>query len=250
MRTIVWALVLGSGCLWAGEPAAAKKEAVTPEQLREALKGFKGFIAGDVVKREKAGATLYVRSITLVEGNQAKGAGLALGQEVPVQYATEKDEKGVERPKKSLTDLMGKIEKFPAFMLGGPLGGNVMIAMDNGGGIAVGGAAGGAVPGAGPVIVQGGVTKIEINGAQIQLGGDAEEGKAGEKIAPPKGPAATLRVKAGEDGSLVADRALPGMQPAATWEGMPIVQFNLQGLPDAEEPKEPPKKEKGKDAQF
>ncbi|MBM4040585.1 MAG: hypothetical protein FJ290_18930 [Planctomycetes bacterium] len=241
MRALVCAIVLGMGCLWAGEAAAPKKEAVTAEQLREALKGFKGFLAGDVVKREKAGAVLYVRCVTLVEGNQAKGAGLALGQEVAVQYATEKDEKGVERPKKALTNLMQNLEKFPVFAFGGPGGGNVMIAM--------GDLAAGAVQAQG-AIVQGGAVKMEVNGAQIQIGGDGEEAQAREKVEPPKGPPATLRVKAAEDGTLVADRAVPGMQPGTTWEGMPIVQFgDMKALEVAPVPAEP-QKEKGKDAQF
>ncbi|MBM4035172.1 MAG: hypothetical protein FJ291_25805 [Planctomycetes bacterium] len=234
MRALAAVAMIGLG--WAGEP---KKEAVTEEQLREALKGFKGFLAGDVVKREKAGAILFIRSITLVEGNQAKGAGTALGQEVPVQYATEKDEKGVERPKKALSNLMQNLEKFPAFLLGGPMGGNVMIAMD--GAVAAGGAA--QVQG---ITVQGGAVKLEVNGAQIELGGDDAAGK--EKAEKPRGPAATLRVQASEDGTLVADRAVPGMQPAATWGGMPNVQ--LGGIPGLEEPQAPPKKEGGKDAQF
>jgi hypothetical protein len=243
IRAMAWAVVLGAGSLWAGEQAAPKKEAVTVEQLREALKGFKGFLAGDVVKREKTGAVLYVRSITLVEGSQAKAAGLALGQEVPVQYATEKDEKGNERPKKALTGLMQNLEKFPVFMLGGPGGGNVMITMGDGGG--------GGVQAQG-IVVQGGAVKMEVNGAQVQLGGDAEEGKGNEKIEPPKGPAATLRVLAAADGTLVADRVAPGMQPAATWGGLPNVQWaNANALEAVPEPAEPKKeKEKGKDAQF
>ncbi|HUT32765.1 MAG TPA: hypothetical protein VNE39_04720 [Planctomycetota bacterium] len=241
-RALVWAVVLGVGCLWAGEEAAPKKEAVTPEQLREALKGFKGFLAGDVVKREKAGAVLYVRSITLIEGNQAKAAGIALGQHVPVQYATEKDEKGNERPKKSLTGLLQNLEKFPVFMVGGPAGGNVMIAMGDAG-------AGGGLQ-AQRVVVQGGAMKMNVNGAQIQIGGGGEEGQGNEKVEPPKGPQATLRVKASEDGTLVADRAVPGMQPAGTWDGMPNVQFEAaQALEMVPEPVEP-KKEKGKDSQF
>jgi hypothetical protein len=233
------ACLMGRGLLLGAEAPPKQPAPLTPEQLREALKGFKGFLAGDVVKREKAGAVVYVRSITLVEGNQAKGAGVALGQEVPVQYATEKDEKGGERPKKALSNLMQNLEKFPAFLLGGPMGGNVMITMDGAA------AAGGGAAQVQGITVQGGAVKLEVNGAQIELGGDEPANPKAEK---PRGPAATLRVQAREDGTLVADRAVPGMQPAATWGGMANVQFG--GLPGLEEPQAPPKKEGGKDAQF
>ncbi len=240
-RTLV-RVALGLVVGWAGVLVAAQEKpaAPTPEQLREALKGFKGFIAGDVVKREKAGVVLFVRSLTLVEGNTARNAGVALGQELAVRYTTEKDERGIERPRKALTSLMQNLEKFPVFMLGGPLGGNVMIMGD--GGVAVAGAAGGGD--------QGGVVRMEVNGARIQLGGDPDEEREKEKAAPPRGPLVTLRVKAQEDGTLVADRAVPGMQPAATWHGMPKVTFGeAKALELAPEPAEP-KKEQGKDAQF
>ncbi len=240
VRVALATLVFWPGVLLAAQEKAA---ALTPEQLREALKGFKGFIAGDVVKRERAGAVLFVRSLTLVEGNQAKGAGLALGQQVAIQYATEKDEEGNERPKKALSSLMQNLEKFPVFVLGGPLGGNVIFGMGGGAG---------AVQAQG-VIVQGGAVQMEVNGAKIHLGGDAEDEKEKnqEKVAPPKGPLATLRVKAKEDGTLVADRGLPGMQPAATWDGMAKVLFDGLKLPDElnEPPKAEPEKAR-KDAQF
>lgn len=241
--------LLGGVPVAAGEEKPAPKEppALTPEQLHEALAGFKGFLAGDVVKREKTGAVLFVRSVTIVEGSQAKNPALLLGREAPVDYATEKDEKGAERPMKALVGLMQRLEKLPFFALGGPGGGNMVIALDDGGAGAVAGGANVQVHG---VTLKATTMRMEVNGQQIEIGGDDAEKGAG-KAAKPKGPAATLRVKAAADGKLVSDRALPGLQPAATWDGMAKLQF--AGVEEAAEPQEAPKEEKPparKDAQF
>jgi len=238
----------------AAAPAAAKPEPLTPEQLREALAGFKGFLAGEVVARRDTGLVLFVRSITLVEGNRAQNPGLLLSREAPVEYATEKDEKGDVQPRKSLVSLMERIEKLPAIAFGVPGGGNIMIMMGDGGD-----AVGGAVVAEGHAevhagrIIRGGALRLEMNGQRIQIGGepdDAKDAPGAEKPDKPRGPAATLRVLAQDDGTLVMDRALPGMQPAATWNGMAVLhRGQMEAAPD--QPKEPPKEEKApKKGQF
>ncbi|HPD15314.1 MAG TPA: hypothetical protein PLE19_10205 [Planctomycetota bacterium] len=246
-------LVCSGWTLAAAEPA--RPADVTAEQLAEALKGFRGFLVGDVVERRETGATLFVRSITLVEGNQAKNPGILMGRLAAVQYATEKDAQGVERPMKGLVRLMQQLERLPAFAFGGGGGGNVMIMMDEGGGaMAAGGA--GAVAGGGNVkmqrmIMKAATMRMNVNGMDIRLGDDDEDAEAeAADAAKPKGPVATLRVKAAADGTLVADRAMPGMQPSATWGGMPKVQFGEAQALEAVPAPDGPKREKGKDAQF
>ena len=162
----------------AAAPAAAKPEPLTPEQLREALAGFKGFLAGEVVARRDTGLVLFVRSITLVEGNRAQNPGLLLSREAPVEYATEKDEKGDVQPRKSLVSLMERIEKLPAIAFGVPGGGNIMIMMGDGGD-----AVGGAVVAEGHAevhagrIIRGGALRLEMNGQRIQIGGEPDDAK-------------------------------------------------------------------------
>ena len=225
------ALGLGSAAAAEEKPANA-----TPDQLVEALKGFKGFLAGDVVDRKDTGIVLFVRSITLVEGSQAKNPGILLSREATVQYATEKDEKGNERPMKSLVSLMARLEKLPVFTFGGAGGGNVMIGVDDGAGAGVN---------IQRMTIKATTVQMEMNGQRIKVGGDEEKGA--RKVEKPKGPAATVRVTAGGDGKLVADRGVPGLQPAATWDGMARVEFEdikPAGEPQKKEGKEP------KDAQF
>lgn len=236
-------VILGGLGLAAGE--AARPPEATPQQLADALKGFRGFLVGDVVERNDTGATLLVRSVTLVQGNQAKNPAILMGRLAAVRYATEKDAQGNERPAKALVTLMQQLEKLPVFAFGGAGGGNVMITMGEGGGAI----AGGNVQ-MQRMIMKAARMQMNINGMELKLdGGDDDEAEEGAAdAAKPKGPVATLRVKAAPDGTLIADRAMPGMQPSATWGGMPKVQFaDAQALEAA--PAEP-RGEKGKDAQF
>ena len=236
-------------CMWlAGEGAVVagedKPPAPTAEQLREALKGFRGYLAGDVVARDGAGLVLLVRSVTLVEGSQARNPGLLLGRETPIRYATEKDEQGKERPMKSLVELMTRLEKLPTFAFGGMGGGDVVIALGDGGG-AVGGGADVQIH---RMTVKAATMRMEMNGQRIQIEGDEPAAQPAARHEKPRGPAATLRVQATDDGSLVADRALPGMQPAATWDGMAKLRIEAVEGPKKPGAHEPPKP--SKDTQF
>jgi len=248
-------VVAGGMAVAAGEKRPAE---VKPDQLAQALRGFRGFLAGDVVDRGETGATLFVRSVTIVEGSRAKNPAILLGREAHVLYATERDKKGNERPMKSLVSLMQQLEKMPALAIGAPGGGNVMIMMGDGGGAAA--AAGGGIRMQG-MMVKGAKMRLNINGAEIRIDGDEDadeaapahggaDADAAAAAKKPKGPAATLRVKATGDGRLVADRALPGMQPAATWGGMPKMKFHqagaLKALPKPAAPDNKPRR----DAQF
>jgi hypothetical protein len=239
---------LGGDMLKAGEeakppqPPAVEKappkeaEAVKPEDLQAALRGFRGFLIGEVVGKNDAGATLRIKALTLIEGCRAANPSLALGQDVPVKYATDKDEQGKERPVPSLADAMRRIEKMPAIALGGFGGGNATIIMgvgqDNQAAV-------------GPAVrTMTRAMTIQVNGQEIRVGGDDGPAEKGEK---PKGPLVTARVLTDAEGTLVMDRVMPGAHAAATWDAMPLLRFA-----DAKPPElpVPPKKEEKKDTDF
>jgi len=136
------------------------------------------------------------------------------GLETRVLYALETDDDGNKRPLPDLVRAIQHIKELPAFAIGG-LGGNAVIVMDM---PEQGNAADGNV-----VRIQAQRVAVNVNGVNIQMGGDAEDGE--EPAREPKGPILTARVLAGEDGALVMDRVLPGSQPGHTWAAIPKLQF-------------------------
>ena len=202
-------------------PAAAAAEKPEPEakpDLVEALKGFKGFLVGELVKTGDEGIVLLVRAVTLVEGSQAANPGVLLGLEAPVQFATEKDDEGNDRPDPGLVKTAKRLQQMPPVAFGG-LGGNAVVVMDMG------------QPGQQAAAVTGTahLRSMRINGAEIELGGDPEQEEPDRK---PKGPTITARVRADEDGKLVMDRVMPGSTPGHTWAAMPRLRFAGPDEPD------------------
>ncbi|MBL7224008.1 MAG: hypothetical protein ISS72_09150, partial [Candidatus Brocadiae bacterium] len=114
------------------QAADEKKAAPTPEQVQAALKGFKGFLVGEIVGKDKTGITLRLKALTLLKGCAAPNPGLAIGQTTPVLYATEKDDDGNERPAQKLVDAIEHIEEMPAIAFGGFGGNNAVVVMDVG----------------------------------------------------------------------------------------------------------------------
>jgi ferric-dicitrate binding protein FerR (iron transport regulator) len=206
-------------------PAAKEDDA---EALKAALKGFRGYLVGQVIERTDTGMVLLVRSVTLVEGCTAEKPGLVLGRETPVRYATEKGEDGKERPVQELVDAVRHIERMPAFAFGGMGGANAVVIMD---------ADGGGDPGNAVKMMTRTMT-MRINGQEIRIGGEDGDGQKPE----PKGPLATARILADEQGNLVMDRVMPGGQAYATWDGMPKLRFtNRARKAEPEAPKPKPK---------
>ena len=100
-RRQVWVAVVASVVLACGAwmpnlalaaeaPEPAKAPAPKPEEVQEAVKGFRGFLVGHVVSHNDTGIVLKVKAVTLIEGCQAKNPGILLGLETPVKLATEK----------------------------------------------------------------------------------------------------------------------------------------------------------------
>ncbi len=199
----------------AGEAEEQAEKAVGKEELAEALKGFRGFLVGELAGRHDDGIDMLVRAVTLVEGNQAANPGILIGLETRVLYALETGDDGEKRPLPDLVRAIQHIKELPAFAFGGH-GGNAVIVMD--------------MPGQGKA-GHGKVVRMHaqrmvmnVNGVNIQMGGDADE-EGDEPAREPKGPILTARVLAGQDGALVMDRVLPGSQPGDTWRAMAKLQF-------------------------
>ena len=221
-RIATWMVVaaFAASGLWglmarAGEAAEPAQKAVGKEELAQALKGFRGFLVGELVGRHDDGIDMLVRAVTLVEGNQAANPGVLIGLETRVLYAVETDDDGNKRPVPDLVRAIQHIKEMPVFAFGG-LGGNAVIVMD-------------APPqgeaGAGKIVrMQAQRMVMNVNGVNIQMGGNADE-EGDEPAREPKGPILTARVLAGEDGALVMDRVLPGSQPGHTWAAMAKLQF-------------------------
>ncbi len=201
----------------AAQPKPKKDDAAEAKakELKEALKGFKGFLVGRVVGKNDTGVTLEVTAVTLVEGCTAKNPGILLGKATPVKFATEKDDEGKERPVKWLADAVARIEQMQAFAFGGLGGNNAVVVIDVGKG-------GNAKAFGGAVKMMTRTMTMRINGQKIKIGGgDDDEGKDDDA----KGPLATARVLSDEEGNLVMDRVMPGGQPYAAWDAMPRVRF-------------------------
>ncbi|NQT52797.1 hypothetical protein HQ576_12130, partial [bacterium] len=58
------ALVMSCPQARAAKAADEKKATPTPEQVQAALKGFKGFLVGEIVGKDKAGITLRIKALT------------------------------------------------------------------------------------------------------------------------------------------------------------------------------------------
>jgi len=221
MATWVLAAAFAMSGVWglrarAGEAAKPAQKAVGKEELAEALKGFRGFLVGELAERHDDGIDMLVRAVTLVEGNEAANPGVLIGLETRVLYALETDDDGNKRPVPDLMRAIQHIKELPAFAFGG-LGGNAVIVMD----MPEQGKAG-----HGKVVrMQAQRVVMNVNGVNIQMGGNAEEEEGDEPAREPKGPILTARVLAGEDGALVMDRVLPGSKPGHTWAAMAKLQF-------------------------
>lgn len=198
-----------------GGPAVAVPAPAPAEDPAEALKGFKGFLVGELLKAGDEGLVMLVRAATLVEGSTAKNPGILLGKETAIEFATEKDAKGKTGPIPWLVKAAKKVGKMPAMAFGG-LGGDAVVIMDVG---RDGENAGGNV-----VRATARAMTMHINGNRIQLGGGGDEEDA-EPKPEPKGPVLTVRVKAAADGKLVVDRLMPGSAPGHTWAAMPQLRF-------------------------
>jgi hypothetical protein len=214
------------------QDAAAAEEPPAPviegEALRAAMKGFRGFLVGEVVEKKQTGIMLHVRAITLIKGCTARNPSAVVGKDAPVQYAVEKDEEGQERPIPSLVRAIEHIDKLPVVAFGGP-GHNATVTVGAGG-------KGQAVRAMTQRIT------MRVGEQKIQFGGNEDDEGEAEEDEEPRGPVATARVQADEDGNLVMDRVMPGAHGAATWNGMP--RFQVAEEPEPEKPK-PPKKAKG-----
>lgn len=218
------AAALASAAL-AAEPPEGKQQAQAEEQaLREAVKGFRGFLLGQVVAQDDEGLVLYVQAVTLVEGCEAADPGVLLGRETAVRLATEEDEEGHERPVPWLARAARHIGKMPVIAFGGLGGGNAMVTVNVG--------PGGDAPRAAGVRMARRTVTMRIDGQEIRVQGGDEEPE--EK---PRGPAATVRVQADEEGALVMDRIMPGSHAAGTWDAMPTLRVGEKK--PAEREKEP-----------
>lgn len=227
-------LVLSVAAVHTQDAAAAEKPpapVIEGEALRAAMKGFRGFLVGEVVEKKQTGIILHVRAITLIKGCTAKNPSAALGKDAPVQYAVEKDEKGEPRPIPSLVRAVEHIGKLPVVAFGGP-GHNATVTVGAGG-------KGRAVRAMTQRIT------MRVGGQKIQFGGNEGEHEV-EEPEEPRGPLATTRVQADEEGNLVMDRVMPGAQAAATWNGMP----KFQVTEDPEPKKQPPPKKAQGETDF
>ena len=211
----------GRGVVTAGEakvlpddPAVAAPAPAPAEDPAEALKGFKGFLVGELLKAGDEGLVMLVRAATLVEGSTARNPGILLGKETTIEFATEKDAKGRTGPIPWLVKAARRVGKMPVMAFGG-LGGDAVVIMD----MPRGGEGGQGNAG----VVTARAMTMRVNGAEIQLGGGDEEGD--EPKRKPQGPTLTARVQAGDDGKLVVDRLMPGSAPGHTWAAMPKLRF-------------------------
>ena len=216
------AVTAGEAKALPGDPAVAALAPEEAEDPAEALKGFKGFLVGELLKTSDEGLVMLVRAATLVEGSTAKNPGLLLGKETAIEFATEKDAQGNERPVPWLVTAAKRVGKMPIMAFGG-LGGDAVVIMNmpQGGEGALGNA----------VHMTARTMTMRVNGNRIQIGGGGDE-EGAEPKPEPKGPILTVRVNAGDDGKLVVDRLMPGSTPGHTWAAMPKLRF-AEGDPDA-----------------
>ena len=208
-------------------PAAKEAEAPPPEEIKAALKGFRGFIVGEIVGKSKTGIVLRIRAITLLKGCTAPNPSLALGQTTPVLYVTEKDGAGNQAPAENLLEAIERIEQMPAFALGGFGGENAVVFMHWGQKQGLRWAAR--------------TEKTVIRDPDVRVGGrdeDDDDADDDEKDKA-KTPVVTARILANDDGDLVMDRVMPGGQSYATWNGVPTLHF--AGAPKAKRTKPPEK---------
>jgi hypothetical protein len=112
--------------LTAGSPTARiaqggeKKVApVPPEQVKAALKGFRGFLVGETTGKTETGIVLRIQSMTLLKGCKAANPALAIGQAVPVLYDTVVANEGDEAPNGRLLKSIARIETIPPFAFDG-----------------------------------------------------------------------------------------------------------------------------------
>jgi hypothetical protein len=263
----VWAaagIALAFG--WSSPAAETKAAPVQPaatadvtQDVRPDVAKFKGFLGGELVSSSDTGLVLKVKSVTVVEGSQAKNPCALVGKQISLQFATEKDAAGKAQPAKWLADASRAIQKMP--WLGG-LGGFAMpnqMVLNLGEG-------GGAVTATTVVVGGGTVTFGEAGGPQQQMmaprvhgrvaiggpdGGnvellmpenddEADAGKEAEPAPAKRLPRLLVRAQADEKGTLVMDRLVPGSQTGHEWGAMPKVR--VQAPPKAVPPT-PPRKE-------
>lgn len=229
-------------------PAAAKTE-----DLRADLARFKGFLLGEIASVSDTGVVLRVKSVTVVEGSQAANPARLLGREMPIQFATEKDKEGKDKPIKSLADTaraaqkMGWLSGFGAFAMPtemvitdlgekGQAAAATSMVIVGGTHTTVTAVAGG--PGQGAAHVEGKIAVGGPDGAQIEIPLPAPEGAAeGKEKDKKQAPRLLARVQADEQGTLVADRVAPGRQPGHEWDAMPRIRIVPAPGPAAPAPK-------------
>ena len=218
-----FAVFLVSG-VWAAEglkkaePPAAPP-ALKPEELQQALAGFKGFLVGEVVSADGAAVVLRVKAVTLIEGNQAPNAGLLLGRETRLALATEKGEDGKERPIPWLAETAKRLPKLPNIAFGG-MGDEdteVTVTVNEDNPAAAGAAAVGTMI---RMTAQKAVMGIHVGAA----GGPDRPGAEPRPL-----PLATARVQWDAARGLVMDRVAPGSQPGHVWTAMPKFRITTQG---------------------
>ncbi|MBL7223222.1 MAG: hypothetical protein ISS72_05165 [Candidatus Brocadiae bacterium] len=108
------------------QAGAKEAEPLTVEEVKAALKGFKGFLVGELTSKNEAGIELRIKAITLLRGCKALDPSLVLGQTAPVLYATEENDEGgglgAQRravPVKKLVETVARIGQIPPFAFGG-----------------------------------------------------------------------------------------------------------------------------------
>jgi len=224
-------------CLAAGPLLALGAEpAADADALKAAVKGFRGFLVGSLVKHDEAGAVLRVKAVTIIEGNAAKNPGILIGREAPVRFITEKDEEGKERPAAWLARVVARIEQMPAIAFGGFGGGNAVVVMDVDDGKQGGG------PKGGHVKVTAHRMTMTMRGQKMVIGG---RGGDADDAAEDQPPTITARVCTDDEGTLIMDRAMPGSQPGDSWDAIPTLKFADDKEQAKKKVKGKPKKEKG-----
>jgi len=100
-------------------PKEEEVEPLTAEEIKAALKGFRGLLVGELVGKNERGIELRIKAITLLRGCKALDPSLVLGQTAPVLYAAEENDNGERAPVKKLVETVARIGQIPPFAFGG-----------------------------------------------------------------------------------------------------------------------------------
>ena len=100
-------------------PAEEEVEPLTVEEIKAALKGFRGLLVGELTSKNETGIELRIKAITLLRGCKALEPSLVLGQTAPILYATEENDEGEGVPVKKLVETVARIGQIPPFAFGG-----------------------------------------------------------------------------------------------------------------------------------